>query len=108
MIYRCVVEGASTYQSILGTRQYTVLDCMSALIRNDNQLNQIFETAAYTLSLCVHNSMIWDGIKRDRFVWIGDMQSCDVTSFSIKSAAEQFQTWRKKTCDKTICIPFYG
>ena len=58
MIYRCVVEGASTYQSILGTHQYTVPDCMSALIRNDNQLNKIFETAAYTLSLCVHNSMI--------------------------------------------------
>lgn len=58
MIYRCVVEGASTYQSILGTHQYTVPDCMSALIRNDNQLNKIFETAAYTYSLCVHNSMI--------------------------------------------------
>ena len=40
---------------------------------DDNLLNKIFETAAYTLSLCIQNGYIWDGIKRDRAVWIGDM-----------------------------------
>ncbi len=39
---------------------------------SDETLNRIFNTAAYTLHLCMQD-YIWDGIKRDRLVWIGDM-----------------------------------
>ena len=39
---------------------------------SDDTLNRIFDTAAYTLHLCMQD-YIWDGIKRDRLVWIGDM-----------------------------------
>ena len=39
---------------------------------NDTELNRIFDTAAYTLHLCMQE-YLWDGIKRDRAVWIGDM-----------------------------------
>ena len=38
---------------------------------NDTLLNQIIDTAAYTLKLCFQNGYIWDGIKRDRLVWCG-------------------------------------
>ena len=39
----------------------------------DNEiLNKIYDTAAYTCKLCLQN-YIWDGIKRDRVVWVGDM-----------------------------------
>ena len=40
---------------------------------DDKLVNKIFSTAAYTLKLCLQNGMIWDGIKRDRLVWIGDI-----------------------------------
>lgn len=40
---------------------------------DDKVINKIFDTAAYTLRLCLQNGMIWDGIKRDRLVWIGDI-----------------------------------
>ena len=40
---------------------------------DDKLVNKIFDTAAYTLRLCLQNGMIWDGIKRDRLVWIGDI-----------------------------------
>ena len=40
---------------------------------NDETVNKIWNTAAYTLHLCMQNSYIWDGIKRDRLVWIGDL-----------------------------------
>lgn len=40
---------------------------------NDETLNKIAETAAYTAELCVRNDYVWDGIKRDRTVWIGDL-----------------------------------
>lgn len=39
---------------------------------NDELLNQIWRTGAYTVHLNMHE-MIWDGIKRDRLVWIGDL-----------------------------------
>ena len=40
---------------------------------DDKLLNDIFDTAAYTLRLCMQNGYFWDGIKRDRLVWIGDL-----------------------------------
>ena len=36
-------------------------------------LNEIFSTAARTVMLNLQNGYIWDGIKRDRLVWIGDI-----------------------------------
>ena len=40
---------------------------------DDKRINKIYSTAAWTLRLCLQNGMVWDGIKRDRLVWIGDM-----------------------------------
>ena len=40
---------------------------------NDPLVNDIWNTAAYTLRLCLQNGYFWDGIKRDRLVWIGDL-----------------------------------
>ena len=40
---------------------------------DDALVNEIWTTAAYTLRLCLQNGMLWDGIKRDRLVWIGDL-----------------------------------
>ncbi|NLX55270.1 MAG: alpha-L-rhamnosidase [Planctomycetaceae bacterium] len=39
---------------------------------NDERLNQIWQTGAYTVHLNMQE-FLWDGIKRDRLVWIGDM-----------------------------------
>lgn len=40
---------------------------------NDERLNEIYSVAQRTLLLCLQGGMIWDGIKRDRLVWIGDL-----------------------------------
>lgn len=39
---------------------------------SDERLNQIWETGARTVHLNMQD-YLWDGIKRDRLVWIGDM-----------------------------------
>ena len=39
---------------------------------NDERLNQIWQTAARTVHLNMQD-YLWDGIKRDRLVWMGDM-----------------------------------
>ena len=41
---------------------------------SDNLVNKIYTTARYTCHLNMQN-MLWDGIKRDRLVWIGDMHT---------------------------------
>ncbi len=40
---------------------------------DDERLNEIYSVAQRTLLLCLQGGMIWDGIKRDRLVWIGDL-----------------------------------
>lgn len=39
---------------------------------SDERLNKIWETGAYTVHLNMQE-YLWDGIKRDRLVWVGDM-----------------------------------
>lgn len=39
---------------------------------SDKRLNEIWQTGAYTVHLNMQD-YLWDGIKRDRLVWVGDM-----------------------------------
>ncbi len=39
---------------------------------SDPRLNAVWDTGAYTVHLCMQD-YLWDGIKRDRLVWIGDL-----------------------------------
>ena len=39
----------------------------------DERIKAIFETAKRTVDLCSSSGYIWDGIKRDRLVWAGDL-----------------------------------
>ena len=47
---------------------------------SDEELNKIIDTATYTLKLCFQNGYIWDGIKRDRLVWSGDLNQEIISS----------------------------
>lgn len=40
---------------------------------HDARIAEIFETAKRTVDLCASEGYIWDGIKRDRLVWAGDL-----------------------------------
>ena len=39
----------------------------------DTRIDEIFQTAKHTVDLCASSGYVWDGVKRDRLVWIGDM-----------------------------------
>ena len=39
----------------------------------DKEIRDIFFTAKRTIDLCAAGDYLWDGIKRDRLVWIGDI-----------------------------------
>ena len=46
---------------------------IGTFVSDDEEVNQIWNTAAWTLNLCRQNGYFWDGVKRDRLVWIGDL-----------------------------------
>ncbi len=48
------------------------LDYLGTFECSDPRLNEIWRTGARTVHLCMQE-YVWDGIKRDRLVWIGDL-----------------------------------
>jgi hypothetical protein len=48
------------------------LEYVGAFRCSDDRLNRIWEVGAYTVHLNMQD-YVWDGIKRDRLVWLGDM-----------------------------------
>ena len=51
---------------------YRDLDYLGSFESSNKRLNDIWMTGAYTVHLNMQN-YLWDGIKRDRLVWVGDM-----------------------------------
>ena len=52
--------------------RYRDIPYLGSFSCNDDRLNRIWETGAYTVHLNMQE-FLWDGIKRDRLVWLGDM-----------------------------------
>lgn len=42
-------------------------------VGKDSAIQKIYKTAKRTVDLCASKGYVWDGVKRDRLVWIGDM-----------------------------------
>ena len=59
-------------RGVKGVFEYKDLEYKGSFECSDELLNKIWNTAAYTVHLNMQD-YIWDGIKRDRLVWIGDM-----------------------------------
>ena len=65
-------EGSVALTTVQGVAVYHPYTYAGSFSCSDPELNRIFDTAAYTCHLCIQNEL-WDGIKRDRLVWIGDV-----------------------------------
>ncbi len=59
-------------KSIEAAFVYRDIPYLGSFESNDERLNEIWITGAYTVQLNMQN-FLWDGIKRDRLVWVGDM-----------------------------------
>ncbi|MBD3175535.1 MAG: Bacterial alpha-L-rhamnosidase [Armatimonadia bacterium] len=79
---------------------YRPLEYHGSFRCSDERLNEIWEVGAYTVHLCMQDH-VWDGIKRDRLVWIGDLHpetkvicdvfgECDVVPSSLDYARDHY------------------
>lgn len=59
-------------EGVQGIFEYRDLEYKGSFCCNDDMLNEIWKVGAYTVHLNMQE-YLWDGIKRDRLVWIGDM-----------------------------------
>ncbi len=60
------------FKEINAVLNYRDIPYLGSFQCNDEKLNRIWMTGAYTVHLNMQN-YLWDGIKRDRLVWVGDM-----------------------------------
>ncbi len=60
-------------QGIVGTNNMYKGKPIYKYSGEDKRIAKIFETAKRTVDLCLGNGLLWDGVKRDRLVWMGDI-----------------------------------
>lgn len=67
----------------------------------DKLIKQIYVAAKRTVDLCASSGYVWDGVKRDRLVWIGDMhpETLALTTLygSVKELENSLDFVRKQT-----------
>ena len=71
--------------SVKGAFEYRDIPYIGEFSCNDKRLEDIWNTGAYTVHLNMQD-YLWDGIKRDRLVWIGDMHPEMLTILSVFGA----------------------
>ena len=67
-------NGLVEFKAIQGVFTYRDLEYKGSFDCSDPLLTKIWDTAAYTAHVNMQE-YLWDGIKRDRLVWIGDMHT---------------------------------
>ncbi len=67
-----VTEGVLSLETLRAVSVMRPMPWLGSFTCSDSRLNQVWTTAARTVHLCCQD-YLWDGIKRDRLVWMGDM-----------------------------------
>ena len=85
---RIELVDSNQFVELLGTRAVTLMQPeqpIGTFESSDKLLNSIWQTSAYTLQLCMQEQL-WDGIKRDRLVWAGDLHPEVMTLLNVFGA----------------------
>lgn len=95
-----VERGELVLKSIVAELVYKDVPYRGKFCCSDELLNRIWMTGAYTVHLNMQE-YLWDGIKRDRLVWVGDMHPEMMTVWSVfgadPSVAKSLDFIRKET-----------
>lgn len=88
-------------QSLTAVSIYRDIPYLGSFRSNDALLNQIYDVAAYTCHLSMQQ-YVWDGIKRDRLVWIGDMYPEMLTIQTVFGRQQVFEDSLRFAMDSTV------
>lgn len=75
------VDGEIGLKSVQAVSRFRDLEYKGSFVCSDDRLNRIWQVGARTVHLNMQE-YLWDGIKRDRLVWSGDMgtEMCVISS----------------------------
>lgn len=65
-------DAALHLKEVRAIHAYRDIPYLGSFNSSDDRLNEIWRTGAYTVHLNMQE-YLWDGIKRDRLVWVGDL-----------------------------------
>ncbi|MBO4939566.1 MAG: alpha-L-rhamnosidase [Clostridia bacterium] len=68
-------DNAVSFKNIVAVCRLADYPQLGSIQTSDKRLNEILNTAIYTCYLNMQDGVIWDGIKRDRLVWSGDLNT---------------------------------
>ena len=66
-------SGTADIKSVLAESYILKKPTLYSYNGNDELIKEIFAVAKRTVDLCASKGFLWDGVKRDRLVWIGDI-----------------------------------
>ena len=99
-----LLEGApATVQNVFAVSTLPEFDTEASIRTDDEELNEILRTAAYTLKLNFQKGYIWDGIKRDRLVWCGDLNPEILTSLYLFGDTENIRKYCYEKFRHSLC-----
>ena len=82
-----LTTGKAELESVRAVELKRPMSRLGSFRSSDERLNRIWETAVRTVHLCCQN-YIWDGIKRDRLVWMGDTHPETMVVLNVFGAAD--------------------
>ncbi len=65
-------DGDIKIKSVVAVNHILSLPVKTAYNGKDEVIKKIYNVAKRTVDLCASGQFVWDGVKRDRLVWIGD------------------------------------
>jgi len=68
-----ILEGWAKIKNVYAASEILVKKQIYGYKGEDKEIDKIFKVAKRTVDLCAYGGRVWDGIKRDRLIWIGDM-----------------------------------
>lgn len=82
-----LTPGKATLEYVRAISLMRPMPRVGAFRSSDERLNRVWETAVRTVHLCCQD-FLWDGIKRDRLVWMGDTHPETRAILSVFGAAD--------------------
>lgn len=95
-----VLSGTLKLINIIAICEMKELDKIGSFSSSDNRLNEIYNTAVHTVHLNIQDC-IFDGIKRDRLIWGGDMHPEISAILSVFGAIDDIDNSLEKLCFHT-------
>ncbi|MCQ2390821.1 MAG: alpha-L-rhamnosidase [Kiritimatiellae bacterium] len=81
-----LLAGTAVFDSIRAISLMRPMTAVGNFRSSDERLNRVFDTAVRTVHLCCQD-YLWDGIKRDRLVWMGDTHPETMVILNVFGAA---------------------